>query len=206
MKPSRLIGMVALVTVTITASGCGSDDPGAPPAAQSRAPSAGSASPGGTGSASPTASPTPDVVEFTVDGAGPYLLGATLDELRSILDEVGPGVAPCTQNTTARGTGTWKDVHLSFRPDGALYLMTNRSPSIPTPSGAWLGTSLAELKKIYVNVSGQDLAKGSHRGFLVTTLSGRRILFELDARMTVAAMYASDASYLRDAFTAGAFC
>jgi hypothetical protein len=211
MRPLRLIRMVTLVVVTVAVpialAGCGSDDPGPQPGAQSRTPSAGSASPGGAGSASPTVSATPTAaVEFTVDGAGPYQLGATLDELRSTLDEVKSGAAPCAENTTARGTGIWKDVHLSFRPDGALYLMINRSPSIPTPSGAWLGTPLAQLKKIYVNVSGQDLAKGRQRGFLVTTLSGRGILFDLDARTAVTAMYASDATYLKNAFVAGAFC
>jgi hypothetical protein len=211
MRPRRVIRLAALVAVTlavtVAAAACGSDEPGAAPPARSRAPSAGSVPPGGAGSASPAASPSPAApVEFTVDGAGPYQLGATLDELRSTLDEVRSGGPTCGQNTTARGTGTWKDIQLSFRPDGVLYLMVNRSPSIPTPSGAWLGTPLAQLKKIYVNVGGQDLAKGTQRGYLVTTLSGRGILFGLDARMAVNIMYAADATYLRNAFAAGAFC
>jgi hypothetical protein len=62
------------------------------------------------------------------------------------LDEVG-AAAGCPGNTTARGTGTWEGIRLSFRPDGALYLAVNRSPSIPMPSGAWLGTTLAELSR-----------------------------------------------------------
>lgn len=200
MTRRRLVVLVALVVL----AGCGSDDPGAAPPAPSRT---ASASPAVTASASPTGSPSPSTpVEFTVDGAGPYQLGASLDALRATLDEIKTGQAPCAQNTTARGTGTWRDVQLSFRADGLLYLMTNRSPSIPTPSGAWLGTPLGQLKKIYANVTGQDLAKGAHRGFLVTTLSGRGILFDLDARTAVTAMYAADASYLRNAFAAGAFC
>jgi hypothetical protein len=203
MTRLRLVALVALVVLT----GCGSDEPGAGPAAPSRTAPAGSASPSGAASSSPTGSPTPAApVEFTVDGAGPYQLGATLDQLRSTVEEVTSGAAPCAQNTTARGTGAWRDVHLSFRADGVLYVLVNRSASIPTPSGAWLGTPLAQLKKIYAKVTGQDLAKGTHRAYLVTTLSGRGILFDLDAKTAVTAMYAGEASYLRNAFAAGAFC
>jgi hypothetical protein len=209
VRRARLIALVALVAVT----GCGSGDRGAAPTASARSASpggAGSVSPGGAGSGSPAGSPSPSTLtEFTVDGAGPYQLGATLDELRSTpgLDEIKSGGPNCAQNTSARGTGIWRDVHLSFRADGVLYLAVNRSPSIPTPSGAWLGTTLAQLKTIYVNVAGDELVKGSHRGYLVTTLSGRGILFDLDAKKTVTAMFAADATYLRDSFAGGAgFC
>jgi predicted small lipoprotein YifL len=206
MTRLRLVALIALVAL-VALTGCGSDEPGAAPPAPSRTAPAGSASPGGAGSSSPTSSPSASTpVEFTVDGAGPYQLGATLDALRSTLDEIKSGGPACVQNTTARGTGTWRDVHLSFRPDGLLYLATNRSPSVPTPSGAWLGTPLAQLKKIYANVTGQELAKGTHRAYLVTTLSGRGILFDLDVKTAVTAMYAADASYLRNAFAGGAFC
>lgn len=113
----------------------------------------------------------------------------------------------CVGNTTARGTGVWRDVRLSFRKDGQLYLAVNKSPSIPTPSGAWLGTSLAELKSIYKGVAGQELTRGAHSAYLVTTLSGRGILFDLDASKRVVSMAAGDAAYLKSSYLRGTgFC
>ncbi len=149
------------------------------------------------------------LIEFSVDGAGPYQLGETLAALQSTagLDEVTKGGAGCPGNTTARGTGVWTDVRLSFRPDGKLYLLVNRSTSIPTPSGAWLGTTLAQLKSIYVRIPGQELARGSARAYLVTTLSGRGILFDLDASKKVISMVAGDAAYLKSSYQGGTdFC
>jgi hypothetical protein len=83
----------------------------------------------------------------------------------------------------------------------------NRSPSVPTPSGAWLGTTLAQLKSIYKGVAGQDLARGTTSAYLVTTLSGRGILFELGPGKTVVSMAAADAGYLKANFVGGTdFC
>jgi hypothetical protein len=156
---------------------------------------------------SPSPSPTPDLIEFTVDGAGPYQLDATLLSLRAQLDQVAPAPSPCSSNTAARGTGVWKDILLSFHPDGSLYLLTNRSAAIPTPSGAYLGTTVADLKKIYVGLTGQDLTRGADTAFLVGTLSGRGILFELDPGKRVIAMRAGETSYLKAAYNAGGtFC
>jgi hypothetical protein len=148
------------------------------------------------------------LIEFTVDGAGPYRLGATLAGLEAAgaLDEVTPN-GECPGNTTARGTGIWSDIRLSFRSDGKLYLAVNRSPSIPTPSGAWLGTTLTDLKKIYASVTTQDLARGGASAFLVVTLSGRGVLFDLDASKQVIAMIAGEGSYLRSSYKSGTnFC
>ena len=105
-----------------------------------------------------------------MDGAGPYKLGATLASLQAAnqLAEVAKGTEVCPENTFARGTGVWTDVRLSFRPDGKLYLLVNRSPNIPTPSGAWLGTSLNELKTIYNGIPGQELSQGPGKAYLVT--------------------------------------
>jgi hypothetical protein len=203
---ARLV-VVALLSVfallATTAAGCGKDEPTtAPPVNTPRS----TASP--SSSATPSGSPSPGV-EFSVDGAGPYQLGASLTELQSanLLDEIAKGTGPCPQNTTARGTSTWGDVHLSFRADGKLYLLINRSTSIPTPSGAWLGTSLTDLMKIYAAVPGQVLRRGSTTGYLVTTLSGRGILFELDTTQKVMAMTAGESGFLRTNFNSGTdFC
>jgi len=201
----KRIGMFVVVTL-LAAAGCGSKPPAAPPPATAQAGSA--PPPSSTASATPSASPE-TLIEFSVDGAGPYQLGATLATLQSSpgLDEVTSGGSACPGNTNARGTGTWRDIRLSFRKDGMLYLAVNRSPSIPTPSGAWLGTTLAQLKSIYVGIPGQELKQGSSTAYLVTTLSGRGILFDLDATKKVISMAAGDASYLKASYQGGTdFC
>jgi hypothetical protein len=196
---------LSIVVVLFALAGCGS---------KSENPPANTGGPSGstTASASPTVKPsttasvTPGTLkEFSVDGAGPYQLGLTLTALQAKpgLDEVTTGTQACPDNTFARGTGDYRDVRLSFRKDGKLYLALNRSDAIPTPSGAWLGTTLADLKKIYSGLQGQDLARGTSSAFLIQTLSGGGILFELDASKKVVSMAAADAAYLRNAYTAG---
>jgi hypothetical protein len=206
----KRIGMLAVVTM-LAVAGCGSNKP----ASTAKPPSVGAGSASASGSASPSTSGSPsvaasDLIEFTVDGAGPYQLGTTLTALQAkgSVDQVTPGGDNCPDNTTARGTGVWKDVQLSFHKDGKLYLLTNKSTSVPTPSGAWLGTPVAQLKTIYVGVQGQDLTQGSGSAFLVSTLSGRGILFDLDPGKKVISMIAGDAAYLSTTYrTAGAhFC
>ena len=205
----RRVGLVAVVML-LAAAGCGSKDPAA-------APPVTTPSVTGTAGATPNTSPAPgtpgasasDLLEFTVDGAGPYQLGATLANLQATasLDEVKTGGEVCPQNATARGKGVWKDIRLSFRNDGVLYLAINRSPSIPTPSGAWLGTTLAQLKSIYNGVTTQTLTRGGGNAFLVITLSGRGILFDLDPSKRVIAMIAGDAVFLRTSYLGGTdFC
>ena len=114
----------------------------------------------------------------------------------------------CVRTTrSARGVGVWRDVRLSFRQDGRLYLVVNRSDQIPTPSGAWLGTTLVDLKKIYSGLVNQDLTRGTNSAFLVQTLSGGGILFELDPAKKVMSMTAGDAAFLRTSFNGGTnFC
>lgn len=200
------LGLVALVSL----AGCGGKDPAptpAPPAATAT-PTV-SASPG-TASPGASVSPSADAaVEFTVDGAGPYQLDGDLTTLQAApgLGDVAQGAAPCPQTTTARGTGAWQEVELSFHADGVLYLAVNRSASIPTPSGAWVGSRLAELKAIYKGIPGEDLARGTAKAYLVTTTSGRGILFDLGTGGRVVAMMAGDSGYLKTSFVAGkGFC
>jgi hypothetical protein len=181
----KRIGMLALVAV-LTATGCGSQKP----------------------TAAPPATPA-NLIEFTVDGGGPYQLGATLASLQTAgsLDEVTPGGAACPENTTARGKDVWKDVRLSFRKDGKLYLIINKSASIPTPSGVWLGTTLADLKKIYAGVTGEELTRATGTAYLITTLSGGGILFDLDANKKVISMAAGDAASLKSTYVGSTqFC
>ena len=138
-----------LVVVALAAAGCQrtQQTPNQPsPSASTSA----SVDPSESSSADPSASPSTSATalkEFTTEGAGPYQLGRTLTQL-----ETNPGVDEvtnnqvCPGNKSGRGTGVWKDVQLSFRADGKLYLVVNRALDIPTPSGAWLGSTLDQRK------------------------------------------------------------
>jgi hypothetical protein len=208
----KRLGFALILLLAATAAGCKKDAPPAAPASTAASPStaaSASADPAPSGSTDPSASPDAGAIEFTVDGAGPYQLGATLTALQAEagLDEVKTGGQTCPENTTARGKGVWKDIRLQFRKDGSLYLLINRSASVPTPSGAWLGSTLAQLKAIYAKVPGQELKQGTASAYLVTTTSGRGVLFELDAGKKVTAMVAGEAAYLKSSYVGGTdFC
>lgn len=194
--------LLPLLAVALLA-GCG-DDPKPP----STAPSAVTSLPA---EATPSTEPSPAVspspaIHLTVDGAGPYALGAKLADLQAdgLLADVATGGETCPVNSTATGTGVWQEVRLQFRPDGELYLVINRAKTIPTPSGAWIGMSLASLSSIYGNL-GDELKGGT--AYLVTTTSGRGILFDLDDKKKVMAMIAGDAAYLKSSYEGGTdFC
>jgi len=198
----KRIGMFTIVLLLVV-TGCGTKNPPAP-AAGGPTPTGGSASTSAKASASATPS-AGTLVEFSTDGAGPYLLGSMLAQLqiKPGVDEITVGSPGCPKNTFARGTGVWRDVRLSFREDGKLYLVLNRSEAIPTPSGAYLGTTLADLKKIYAGIQTQELTRGTSSAFLVQTLGGGGILFDLDPAKKVTSMAAADAGYLRSTYTAG---
>jgi hypothetical protein len=206
----RVRRIVAAVTATATLlllAACGQPEgKAATPVARGSVASAGATA---EPSAVPSVSLTPTVVEFTVDGTGAYQIGAMLSDLQAAqgLTNVTTGAQTCPTNTMAHGTGVWKDVDLWFHQDGALYLAVNRSPAIPTPSGAWLGTTLAQLKTIYAKVQTEQLTGRTGEAFLVITLSGRGILFDLNARGAVISMAAADAGYLRTSYQNGmGFC
>ncbi|MEV0455356.1 hypothetical protein [Catellatospora methionotrophica] len=196
---------LALLALTVLA-GCGDDDPAPTTPSPSAQPSV-SAEASPSAAVSPAASPSPSpAINFTVDGAGPYLIGANLEALKagSLLDKVATGAETCPVNTTATGTGVWKDIQLQFRPDGELYIAVNRSKTIPTPSGARLGMTLAAVSSIYGNL-GKELKGGM--AYLVTTANGRGILFDLDQNKKVFAMIAGDAAYLKSSYEGGTdFC
>jgi len=209
LTPSAPLGIVkriglSIVVLLFALTGCSknADNPGTPTVPSGSA--TGSASPTTKASGSPTASPA-TLKEFSVDGAGPYQLGLSLTALQAKpgLDEVTQGSPACPENTFARGTGDYRDVRLSFRKDGKLYLALNRSDAIPTPSGVWLGTTLADVKKIYGGLQTQDLARGTSKAFLIQTLSGGGILFEIGPGDKVISMAAADAAYLRNTYSAG---
>jgi len=201
----KRVGTVILLML-LAASGCGSHKPAAAPLVATAGSGSGSRPSPGTASASPSTSPSVVPVEFTVDGVGPYQLGSSLTALKSSpgLDGVTAGGPTCPDSTLAHGIGAWKDVQLRFHKDGNLFLAVNRSASVPTPSGAWLGTTLAQLKTIYAAVPGEDLHRGTAAAFLVTTQSGRAILFDLGASQQVTDMIAGDGPYLKATFLSGA--
>jgi hypothetical protein len=206
----KRLGFALVLLLAATAAGCKKDAPNAAPPSTAASPSAAASSSGDAApSADPSASASKGPIEFTVDGAGPYQLGATLTALQTEagLDNVKTGGAPCPDNTTAWGKGAWKDIQLQFHKDGSLYLLINKSTSVPTPSGAWVGSTLAQLKTIYAKVPGQPLKHDTASAYLVTTTSGRGVLFDLDSGQKVVAMIAGDAAFLKSSYVDGTnFC
>ena len=76
-----------------------------------------------------------------------------------------------------------------------------------TPSGAWVGTSQDDLKKIYKSLIIREVSHGADTGIVVRTNTGRGILFVFDTSKSVASMTAGDANYLISTFQTGAeFC
>jgi len=202
-------GILIAAGLLLALGGCGHKHAAAtPPTGSGHA----SGQPSGAASASASASPSASasvaaLAEFSVDGVGPYQIGATLDALKTSpgLDGVTTGGQTCPDNTVAQGTGDLHAVQLHFHKDGKLFLLVNKSTSIPTPSGAWLGTPLAQLKTIYASTQGEDLTRATSAAFLVTTLSGQAILFDLGPSQQVTDMITADsANYLKATFLSGA--
>jgi hypothetical protein len=197
----RIVPLLVSVALAVVAAGCSpstnpSGDPTTPAPTETD-----TGDPGATATPTPTTTPTM-LFEFTTDGAGPYRLGLGLTELQSNpgLDQVTPD-PDCPGNMTARGAGVWRDVVLHFRPDGRLYLAENRSLALPTPSGAYLGTPLEDLKTIYSGLVTEELTRGSAEAFYVQTFGGRGILFVLNPNKQVDVMYAADGPWLRNTFS-----
>jgi hypothetical protein len=203
----KRIGALLVVTLLAAlASGCGSHKKGGAFVTTSTSPGSAAGQPSGTASVSSSPSPSAVLIEFSVDGIGPYQLGASLDALKATpgLTGLASGGPTCPDDTVAQGTGDLADVQLRFHKDGTLFLTVNKSTSIPTPSGAWLGTPLAQLKTIYASVPGESLTRGTASAFLVTTQSGRAILFDLNSSQQVTDMVAGDGNYLKATYLSGA--
>jgi hypothetical protein len=206
----KIAGATAAALLLIA---CGS---GSPTSTASSSPTAAATTAAATPTASDlpvvvttTTSATPAPIQFTSDGTGPYQVGSLLSSLQaqSLVAEVATGGETCPQNTTARGVQSYADVRMSARTDGRLYLVTNRSTHIPTPSGAYVGDSLSRLNTIYAGVTHETLGSGTNQAFLVTTLSGRGILFDLDMSLKVISMSAGESDYLRSSWVGGTdFC
>jgi hypothetical protein len=214
---SLVLAPVVLVVTALAAAGCdliggSTPDPTTPASPTAEVTPTGSVQPSVTGSQTPL----PELLEFSTEGAGPYRLNNTLAQLQGGqpgLADVGP-ITECPGNTMARGVGTWAKIEMRFRADGRLYLLINRDQAIPTPSGAYLGWTLADLPdgrkglvNLYSQVTHQTLTNGPKQAFWVQTLGGGGILFELNESGEVDVMYAGLASFLRSTFNAGQpFC
>jgi hypothetical protein len=206
-RASLVLVPVALVAALALVAACSPDPPAGPSGDGTVVDPGATPSPSAPADPSTTPAATPTGPVFSVDGTGPYQLGLTLDALQAggALADVTMSEAVCTQNTVARGTGEFSDVRMSFRPDGGLYLITNRSADIPTPSGARIGTTLAALTGLYTDATTETLAPSA---FLVRAGSaGRGILFDLDDSDRVFTMSAADADYLKSSYLNGTdFC
>ncbi|WP_162907654.1 hypothetical protein [Allorhizocola rhizosphaerae] len=197
----KRIGLLVLVAAVLVGSAaCNKKEPVLTQPSPTTALPTGSAAATAPPSGAPSATAEPN--HFTVEGAGPYRIGAALEALRPQLDEIKTGGETCAANTTAKGKGAWKDIQMSFRPDGKIYIVINRSTTIPTPSGAWVGMTLASVSSIYGPI-GQELTQGPHTAYLVTTDTGRGMMFDLDDSKKVIAMIAGEANYLKTSFLGG---
>lgn len=157
-------------------------------------------------SPSPSPSVSPALPVFTVDGGGPYQLGADFTKLNADgkLAEVSTSNELCGPHLNARGVAPWQDIRVSARTsDSKLYLVINRSATIATPSGAKVGMTSAQLKAIY-GAAGEELTVNSAKAYLVKTPSGNGLLFDFDvSTKKVLAIIAGNATYLKDSFTNG---
>jgi hypothetical protein len=213
VKRHLLVPVLAGVLAAVAAglAGCSKGSP--PPATIGTGlPTTTTSGTGGPQSSSPApTTPAQQLIEFTTDGAGPYAMGSTLTHLQQAepgLDQVGP-MEGCPANMSAHGVGVWRDIQLFFHADGRLYLLLNKSLSIPTPSGAYLGTTLADkgsqkgLRTIYAGLVTFELPQGNPKAFLVQTLNGGGILFELNENQEVTGMYAGQSFFLRSTYPTG---
>jgi hypothetical protein len=203
---SRRRGAVSLAAAALLVFACGTQSPSQPTTSDDPAPTTAAAT---TATVAPATSTASGPI-FTADGIAPYTLGATLASLQAggHVTQVQANTEVCVGNTSARGTGAYGDIRLAFRNDGKLYLVTNRSTSIPTALGARNGTTTyTELKSLYASTPHEELAQGGRKLYLAKADSGRGILFDIDDANKVFTMSAADSAYLHDAVVNGTdFC
>ena len=212
----NLLGSAVLAALALSAVGCNAGQPAANPSPTvPTATATGQVTPTDIPVVDPTETATlPVLFEFRTDGAGPYKLPTTrLVDLQAAgaVSDVGP-MEGCAGNTSARGTGVWQDLTLGFRSDGRLYVVTNRSLTLATPSGAHLGTKLEDtpggevgLRTIYKDptLTKYELVHGDAKAFEVVTIGGGGIMFDLNENGVVVAMHAGQPHIMRQAFNAG---
>jgi hypothetical protein len=210
----RLVPTVLVAAALLLAgTACGGKapaDPTAEPTAVTTLGASPSAAASPAASASPKASPSGagGGLVITVDGAGPYLVGNTLMkyDAEGKLAELGNGGEACPSRWSAKGTGAWTGLQLSFTPDpGAkLEFVIARSAAISTPSGAKVGMTLAQLQSLY-GPKGETLSVGGAKAYLVAA-SGKALYFELDMDNKAFAIIAGDATRLKNRFLDGSDC
>jgi hypothetical protein len=191
MPRSLMIGLSLLVVV----SACSYTEP-----AVKLTPPPSSAAP--VPSILPSTRPSESMV-FSVDGVGPYVLGADFHQLDADgrLSGVIIGSQTCGDHLGARGVPPYQDILVSARPaDGKVYLVVNRPLTFGTASGAKLGSTMNELKTIF-GAAGEELNRKPYTGYLVKSPSGNGMLFDFDVNSKkVTAVIAGNAAYLRESF------
>jgi|KBSSwiStaDraftv2_1062776.scaffolds.fasta_scaffold184082_3 hypothetical protein len=146
----------------------------------------------------------PSVSAFTVDGIGPYQVGADFNLLRAqgLLATVVLGSQVCgDDHRSAHGVPPYQDIWISAKgPKAEIYVVVNGSDLLGTPSGFKAGSDLGELKPAY-GTAGEELNYKTKAGYLVKAPSGNGMLFDLDvSTKKVRDVIAGNAAYLKESF------
>ena len=162
LSPRHLLVTAALAALVVTAGACA---PGQAPVAPG--PSNPPASP--TASApvpSPTAAP-PAEFQLSVRGAGPYQIGARLEQLRAAGLVDSPSARQgCDGVVDAGATGHWAGhVLLVFRHD--VLVGIGGAGEVKSPAGVGPGMSFAEAERIYGDRGRPIRSKAGKQGYVV---------------------------------------
>ncbi len=154
--------------------------------------------------ASPTPIAPPSLAAFTFDGVGPYQIGGDFDALKlhGLLADVVQGSQVCgDQYQSAHGVQPYQDIWISAKGGmSQIYVVVNGSTALATPSGAKVGSTLAQLKSLYGS-AGEELNYRTRAGYLVKSPSGNGLLFDLDVNSKkVNDVVAGKAAYLKESF------
>jgi hypothetical protein len=156
-----------------------------------------------TAPATPGVRPSESVV-FTVDGIGPYQIGADFNRLKAdgLLASVVLGSQACgDDHRSAHGVQPYQDIWISAKgPNAEIYVVVNGSNVLGTPSGFKAGSALSDLKTAY-GAAGEELSYKTKAGYLVKAPSGNGLLFDLDvSSKKVNDVIAGNAAYLKESF------
>ncbi len=228
---NRSIRLVSVIALAIAVAGCsraagsiGDIPTGSQTAVPSVAPTSPDATPSpsqtpaaatAVPSASPVATPSPtepaidQATVLAANGIGPYVVGARLATLESqgLVSNVEPSFHCDDEWQGAEATGRYAGhLHLSFYL-GRLTDVHTASTELVTPSGAQVGMTLTELRRIYGQRGTLIDDNSAFQAFSVHVPDGLGIVFFLDETNTmVRSMSAGEVEWLDVAAVVGEGC